>query len=49
MASSLSAYVSALPEDQLTVLTNGMSSEVKEAMQMVVKYIFKVGTLDTYV
>lgn len=40
--SSLSAYVATLPQDQLQLLTRDMSPEVKEAMQMVIKYIFKV-------
>eukprot|EP00967_Tisochrysis_lutea_P102618 scaffold154615_cov34-Tisochrysis_lutea.AAC.2 len=40
--SSLSSYVATLPEEQLRLLTSDMSPEVKEAMQMVVKYIFKV-------
>lgn len=42
ITSSLSSYVATLPQKQLQLLTGDMSPEVKEAMQMVVKYIFKV-------
>ena len=42
ITSSLSAYVSQLPEDQLALLSRGISQEVQEAMQLVIKYILKV-------
>jgi len=41
VTTSLSAYVTSLPEAQLKVLTQGISEDVVTAMNMVVRYILK--------
>jgi len=50
LASSLSAYMSSLPEPQLKQLTNGISDDVVTAMRQIVTYILRApggeGALD---
>ena len=41
LATSLSAYVSKLPEDQLKALTSGITDDVVSAMRMLVAYILR--------
>ncbi len=41
LSSSLSAYVSSLPEAQLDVLTKGVSEDVVAAMRKLVEYILR--------
>ena len=41
ISSSLSAYVSSLPEDQLKLLTSSISDDVSDAMKQIVTYILR--------
>lgn len=43
ISTSISAYVSTLPEEQIQLLTNGITDEVVGAMRMLVDYILKGG------
>jgi len=44
LSSSISAYVSSLPESQLTLLTSGISNDVVGAMKQLVSYILRAPT-----
>jgi len=46
ISNSISAYVMSLPEDQLKLLTNGISDDVVDAMKQIVKYILKAPSGD---
>lgn len=44
ISTSISAYVSTLPEEQIQLLTNGITEDVVGAMRMLVDYILKGGS-----
>ena len=46
MSTSISAYVSSLPEKQLKVLTSGISEDVVGAMRQLVEYILRAPSGD---
>ena len=46
ISSSISAYVSSLPEKQLKVLTSGISEDVVSAMRQLVEYILRAPSGD---
>jgi hypothetical protein len=46
ISNSISAYVSSLPEQQLKLLTSGISEDVVEAMRKLVQYILRAPSGD---